>query len=420
LNRYNSYHTIIKELARQDKLPHKFSSFIDRSTIWRWKKESDQKYIGRELCGVDQLEQFLQRPESETVIRAYLKVAYALSRILNQTSQIQKILRENKEEFIRTILRRQKHIQLSFILRLCGISTSLFYYWRNQVLNKCTSSPLKLCRRIYPHQLSTTEVNRMKELLTSPRFRYWPVNSIAYYAMRNNLLAVSLSTWYNYAGKLGLNGRRIPLKKKYQTGIRAKQPHQVWHADITIVRCLNGMKYYVYLLMDNYSRFILNYQVSDRVSAMIRLDSIRQAYDQYIRNPDEDVKLLVDGGIENNNRAVDDYTRQEEISLQKLIAGKDIQFSNSMVEAQNKILKYRYLFKHEFNDIHQLIKLLDWIIEDYQYVRPHHSLRGLTPYEAISGYQVPKDKWTQDLQNAKQLRIRENTKESCGICKIRE
>jgi hypothetical protein len=91
-----------------------------------------------------------------------------------------------------------------------------------------------------------------------------------------------------------------------------------------------------------------------------------------------------------------------------------------MVEAQNKILKYRYLFKHEFNDIHQLRKLLDWIIEDYQYERPHHSLRGLTPYEAINGYQVPKDKWTQDLQNAKQLRIRENTEESCGICKIQE
>jgi putative transposase len=286
LKRYNSYHTVVKELARLDKLPHKYSSCIDRSTIWRWKKESDEKYFGRELSGIDQLEQFLKRPESEAMIKAYLNIAISMSRILIQASQIQRTLRENKEKFIRTIIRYQKHIQLTFILRLCGISTSVFYHWRNQVLKKCTSSPLKLCRRIYPNQLSSAEANRMKELLTNPRFKYWPVNSIAYYAMRNNLLAVSLSTWYNYAGKLGLSGRRIPLKKKYQTGIRANQPHHIWHADITIFRCLNGMKYYVYLLMDNYSRFILNYQVSDRVSAKIRLDSIRQAYDQYIRNPE--------------------------------------------------------------------------------------------------------------------------------------
>lgn len=76
-----------------------------------------------------------------------------------------------------------------------------------------------------------------------------------------------------------------------------------------------------------------------------------------------------------------------------------------MVEAQNKIIKYHYLFKHDFRDIHELRKLLDWIIHDYQYDRPHHSLKGLTQYEALIETPLPKNQWNQ-----------QNAKEQCGLC----
>ena len=256
----------------------------------------------------------------------------------------------------------------------------------------------------------------MKDMLTDQRFRYWPVNSIAYYALRNNIVNASIAPWYNYINKLGWDRPRLPKKSKYETGIRANRPHQIWHADITVVKCLNGMKYYVYLLMDNFSRFILNYQVSEKVSAEIRMQSIKQAFEQYIMISGKDVRLIVDGGVENNNNTVDEYINSEEVSVQKLIAGKDIRFSNSMVEAQNKIIKYHYLFKHSFRDIHELRKLLDWIIPDYQHKRPHHSLNGLTPYEALEETPLPKKQWNRQIQEAKQARLQQNAKEPCEIC----
>ncbi len=101
----------------------------------------------------------------------------------------------------------------------------------------------------------------MKSLLVDPAFKYWPVSSIFHYARRNNILHISLATWYSYMNKLGIHRSVLPRKAKQKIGIRAKDPHQIWYSDITIVKCLNGMKYYVYLLMDTYSRFILNYQV---------------------------------------------------------------------------------------------------------------------------------------------------------------
>ncbi len=416
MKQYNSYHTSIKQLAKRNKLPKKYASSIDRSTIWRWRKEEDDKYFGVELSKIDLLEQFLERRESATVIRTYLKFVATFSVILKRSSQFQNTLSENKEKLILSILKYKKNINLKLVLRLCNISSSVFYHWKNQVLKKCPSSPVQLCRRIYSNQLTKDEVNRMKKLLTSQQFRYWPVNSISYYALRNNIVNVSLATWYNYINSLGLYRPRAPKKPKYCTGIRANRPHQVWHADITVVKCLNGMKYYVYLLMDKFSRFILNYQVSEKVSAEIRMQSIKQAYEQYIKAPGEDVRLIVDGGVENNNSTVEYYISSEEVSVQKLIAGKDIRFSNSMVEAQNKIIKYHYLFKHDYKDIHELRNLLDWIIPDYQYERHHHSLKGLTPYEALTRVHVPTEQWQQQIQEAKQLRVQQNMKETCEIC----
>ncbi len=204
MKQYNSYHTSIKQLAKRNKLPNKYSKFIDRSTLWRWKNENEDKYLGTELSKIDLLEQFLNRKDSATVIRTYLKLTATFSKILNSSSQYQKILSGNKEKFVRSLLRYQKHINLKFVLRLCNISSSVFYHWKQQILFKCPSSPISLC-------------------------------------IRNNINNASLTTWYNYIHKLGWEHPKLSKKTKYGIGIRANRPHQVWHADITVVKCLDGL-----------------------------------------------------------------------------------------------------------------------------------------------------------------------------------
>lgn len=332
------------------------------------------------------------------------------------TSILQRCLRENKKLFVNTLLRYGKTVKVSFILRILNLSTSTFHHWKNQVQYPCKTSDLQLCRRIYPNQLTERETFKLKYLSTDLAFKYWPISSIAHYARRNNILHISLATWYNYIHKLGIKRPTIPRRSRHKIGIRADRPHQIWHADITIVKCLNGLKYYVYLLMDNYSRFILNYQVSTKISAKIRLDSIRNAHSEYIKNPTEETMLLVDGGSENNNHIVDEYTNYDSTNLQKLIAGKDIHFSNSMVEAQNKLIKYYYLLKHPFRNLDELITLLDWTIKDYNCRRPHHSLGGLTPFEALTGKNPSLEEWIMQSKKARLIRIRENRAKSCSIC----
>ena len=184
-----------------------------------------------------------------------------------------------------------------------------------------------------------------------------------------------------------------------------------------VMKTLDGIKSYLYFLMDNYSRLIINWRAELRVSGRIRLETIEEAYHKYSPDSGEDIILLVDGGVENNNNEMESFIQSDEINLRKLIAQKDIRFSNSVIEAQNKLIKYRYLFKQDFRDIHELRKGLEWIVHDYNHNRPHISLQGLTPNEAATGEYVPKDKWHEQIIQAQINRLEENRKELCRICK---
>jgi putative transposase len=414
---YNSYHTCIKQLAKRNNIPQTYLACIDRATIWRWKKEPDDKYLGKELTNLDLLERFLERKESGTIMRTYLKVANAMSGILSVSNQLHKILKQNKKDFIQIILRYKNKINLKLILRLCRIPVSVFHYWKHQVMKNCKTSPISLCKKIYPNQLTSGEVSRMKDLLNNPGFRFWPVCSIAFYALRENILNISMATWYHYIRKLGI-ARPVLLKKKsFGTGIRARRPHEIWHADIMIMKTLDGIKSYIYFLLDNFSRMIINWRVEPRVSGKARLETIEEAYHKHIHDTGEDVILVVDGGVENNNNDMESFIMSDEISLRKLIAQKDITFSNSIIEAQNKLIKYSYLFKQDFRDIHELRKGLEWIVIDYNHNRPHISLKGLTPCEAETGENVPKERWHKQILWARKFRLEENRRELCRICK---
>jgi putative transposase len=130
---------------------------------------------------------------------------------------------------------------------------------------------------------------------------------------------------------------------------------------------------------------VLAWNVSFNYSAHTTLTTLKEAYFKYIHHTNNDVDLIVDGGPENNNTTVDEFINDPAISVRKIIAGRDIHFSNSMVEAVNKLVKYRHLFLHDIPDIHALVTHLSEFIPIYNEVRPHISLKGLTPFEVLNG-----------------------------------
>jgi putative transposase len=74
-------------------------------------------------------------------------------------------------------------------------------------------------------------------------------------------------------------------------------------------------------------------------------------------------------------------------AIQHLIAQRDIEYSNSMIEAANKQLKYHFLYHHHIADYDALVKYVELSVNDYNN-RSQHVFYGLTPLEVLQG-QIP-------------------------------
>ena len=227
------------------------------------------------------------------------------------------------------------------------------------------------------------------------------------------------NTWYKYIKLFDLERVVIrKIKKRYETGIRATKPDEIWHADVTELKMYDGTIAYIYLVIDNFSRFILSWRVSLILCWQTRVETFKEAVYRSNQKGKKKIKtqLIVDGGSENNNQYVEDYLEYCENNIDKMVAYKDIFKSNSMVEATNKTLKYEYLFVRSINNLRHLGQILFHAIHDYTCVRPHGAIGGLTPAEAYLGKTVDIIKEKQLMKETVLTRIEWNQNHNCKGC----
>jgi putative transposase len=259
----------------------------------------------------------------------------------------------------------------------------------------------------------------MKKFLLDPKYITWPIHAIHSEAVRLKALFIGRHSWYKYSKILGF--KRFYFKKpRHLKGIRAFNPNEIIHADVTCLKLLDGLTAYIYLIVDNFSRFIISYKTSLRISAEIALVNLKDAYYSIIKNnsdPIPTIIFLTDGGPENDNNTIKQYL-EDKITIKHLTAKKHIRFSNSMIEAVNKTLKYSWLFTRQFHNIKDLEKYLVKAVHEYNYVRPHHAHIYQTPAEAYSGKLPNLDFIQAQFEEAHVRRIQENRLVSCPICRF--
>jgi hypothetical protein len=206
------------------------------------------------------------------------------------------------------------------------------------------------------------------------------------------------------------------LKKKiYGIGIRCDAPKKMLHMDVTIFRPLEHTKLYLYFLVDNFSRYILGFKVSLNYAAHISFENIQEAYVTHaLGEVQPGIDLITDGGSENKGE-VDTFANDPKTNLRKLVAQTDIRFSNSMVEAVNKRMKYDFLFTQKLLNKEETEKYLTWALQEY-HNKPHSALFGLTPQEAFNGMMPDKDMFKQAIEQAAKKRKVVNLNANCLNC----
>lgn len=410
------YHTHIKCLVRNGLLDASLVKQIPRSNVSRWKAESEDKYFdfGLGLTTDDDLDvirSFARDQKARRVYAAYVRLVKTILTIAHGTRQFHRIVKANSKNVVLLVQRVRQRIGLKRALQFFNISVATFRNWAVQSHTQCFTSGTGTCNRIFPNQLTRLEVSKMKDLLADPQFQYWPVSSVALHALRNNLLPLSLNTWYKYVNQFGWARTRPDIRrKKNSVSIRADRPHQLWHADITVFTTANQVKQYIYLVVDNFSRKILAWKVADVVSATVRRETINEALN--LVSVTQPLVLITDGGPENK---LQHFLKAIGKPVRHSVALVDVHFSNSLVEAHNKLIKYQYLYRMNIDDEFQLQQALRQVVEDFNN-RPHISLDGLTPNEAEQNYVLDRVQLHRHKLEATSSRKVYNQQQRCTPC----
>jgi hypothetical protein len=406
---YNSYHTNLILLHNYDALPIDHKCSIPNSTLSNWKKKDISKIIGCDSISGNDVLLLKEIAKSKRLLLA-AKALYFLfqtvSNLFKYAENKAELLRLNKTVILDTIRKVQPVLGTKRILRSLGLSHSKMYYWIEK--KKCENSFIQLCQSRHPNQLRPGEVNTIKSYLLDDRFKNWSSLSIYYQAIREKAVFMGIGTWYKYTNRLGINHKFFRLNLKRKIGIRASRPLQILHMDITIFKPLDHTKVYIYFIIDNFSRAILNWKASLEYSSAIALTLLKEAIQKH--NIELNTSIITDGGSENKGELSKFIEGNEKIT--KLIAQKDIIQSNSMIESVNKHVKYYYLFKKVLKDFAETINYLSHSIVEYN-SKPHGKLYGLTPDEVLNGQKPNREIFRNDIAKARKSRLIQNQSIQC-------
>jgi len=166
------------------------------------------------------------------------------------------------------------------------------------------------------------------------------------------------------------------------------------------------------VIRDNFSRAILACKVTTEYSSEMARQTLEGVLHRFSLMSQEGT-LVTDDGMENKGK-LEEWLHKPGMLWKKLVAQLDIIQSNSMVEAANKILKYRFLYTKPVADTNELINTLENAVKNYNGI-PNGQLYGFTPNEVLTGAKPDKHHFKAQIITGKKQRLAENQNFPCKI-----
>ena len=134
---------------------------------------------------------------------------------------------------------------------------------------------------------------------------------------------------------------------------------------------------------------------------------------------DEKPTLLVDGGVDNFNSAVDKLV--DSGLLQRILAQTDISCSNSLIKSWWRALKHQWLYLNTLETVSKLGKRVMFYVDEHNMRLPHSAFRGQPPDEMYfgTGDRIP-DELKAAKKVARQSGVELNRATSCPMGRTSE
>jgi putative transposase len=203
----------------------------------------------------------------------------------------------------------------------------------------------------------------------------------------SGMMYVSESTVYRILKREGLikPAEIIGFKAAKEYRRKTQQPNELWASDCCHLKVMDWGWYYLVTVMDDYSRFILAWDLKVDMAGGSLEEVVQQAVDSTGMTDvvlEDRTVLLSDNGA--------GYICQQFNEYLRLVGIKHITASPFHPQTNGKIERYHRTLKGEIYQVpyempSELKEAIRAFIEYYNYQRYHEGLANVTPYDVYSG-----------------------------------
>lgn len=171
-----------------------------------------------------------------------------------------------------------------------------------------------------------------------------------------------------------------------------ERPDQLWQQDITYIWCGRDGWCYLFSILDCFTREWLAYTFSTFCGTDEAIRTLEMAILE--RFPDRVTPLSSSGLVTIRSDGGSQYTSDRFVGALKVygirqeVTGKNRPDQNAYIEAFHKSIKEDCIWQHDFQTFHEAKAVICKFFHDYNWNRPHSSLKYMTPkefYAMISG-----------------------------------
>ena len=277
------------------------------------------------------------------------------------------------------------NVRLAPACRALGLCARTVERWR--------SEPTHEDRRRGPHQkppnaLTEAENSQVLEILTSARYAGLSPKQLVPQLADEGLFLASESTMYRAQRMHGLRAALRPITRSHVTRAsilhKATGPNQVWSWDITwLPKDIRGKYFYLYLVMDVWSRRIVGWTISDTEAPKTSAALVTRICRESGIDPNGLV-LHADNGSAMRGQTM--VATLQKLGIIPSFSRPHVSDDNAYSEALFRTLKYAPAYpRRPFSDLASADVWMTRFAAWYNGVHRHSGIRFVTPDERHFG-----------------------------------
>lgn len=271
--------------------------------------------------------------------------------------------------------------------RVLAISARTLQRWREDGQVKADGRKAAGAQREPANKLSERERRQILHIANEPQFAHLPPSQIVPALADQEQYLASESSFYRVlreADQLARRGKAKPPTRQRPMPLQACAPNQLWSWDITyLATTIKGVFFYLYLIMDVYSRKIVGWEVFETESAEQAATVFHKAHlREGIRA--ESLVLHSDNGSPMKGATM--LSTLQRLGVMPSFSRPSVSDDNPYSEALFKTLKYHPGFPEKpFDSLQEARQWMAGFQHWYNEVHRHSGLRFVTPAQRHRG-----------------------------------